>query len=112
MTGLGMMLKAFGVNVTEEHIQAVEVLIPELPSKLAHAWKTIDESLQHFDERLIALESVMKTNLETSNQLLAILEIQQQIAAQLEAMKKDAGSDRISKPGPKRVNGRTGNDSH
>ena len=57
MTGLGMMLKALGVNITPENITSIEVLVPQIPAKLQQAITTVNNALTNFDSRLKALES-------------------------------------------------------
>lgn len=56
MKGLAMMLKALGINVTQEHIQAVEILIPQIPGRLNQATQVVNAAILNFDQRLKALE--------------------------------------------------------
>lgn len=62
--GLKMMLKALGINVSEEHIAQAEKLIPQLPKVLNDAIAVINATIAKADERLTALE--------TSNQHLIV----------------------------------------
>jgi hypothetical protein len=57
MKGLAMMLKAMGINVTPEHVKAIEDLIPQLPGKLNQVVSTINDALKYFDQRLTTLET-------------------------------------------------------
>jgi len=70
MTGIGMMLKAFGVNFTDEHIKAVEALIPELPAKVASAFKTVDSTLENFDCRLKTIESTLEAITQNQREII------------------------------------------
>ncbi len=53
---IGPILRALGINVTEEHIKMVEDLIPQIPTKLNVVVTTINQAIQHFDGRLQAIE--------------------------------------------------------
>lgn len=55
-TGIGMMLKAFGVNISEEHIKMVEREVPLLPSRIQEASQAIASALANFDHRIKELE--------------------------------------------------------
>lgn len=57
MTGVGMMLKALGVNVTEENIRMIEALIPQIPSKLNEFVRVFNAALQDNQQRLSRLEA-------------------------------------------------------
>jgi hypothetical protein len=56
MTGLLMALKAFGVNVSEEHVKAVEHLIPQIPTIVSETVVSIHAAKEDFDKRLQKLE--------------------------------------------------------
>jgi hypothetical protein len=66
MKGLRVMLKALGIEVSDEHIQAVQELIPQLPAKLNQAANAINSAMQNFDGRLQALE-------KSNQEILALL---------------------------------------
>src|SRR5271154_358389 len=57
MAGLQTILKMLGVEVTEEHVQFVEQLIPQLPGKINEIVQAINGCLINFDGRLKALET-------------------------------------------------------
>lgn len=55
--GLKMVLKALGINVSDEHIAQAEKLIPQLPELVNRIIKVFNESLQKADARITALET-------------------------------------------------------
>jgi len=57
MTGLAIMLKAFGINVSEEHIKNLEVIIPQIPAKLQEAANAINAAIARNE---IALEDMRR----------------------------------------------------
>lgn len=73
MTGIGMMLKAFGVNITDEQIKMVEALIPTIPDKITEVYRIIDGSLQNFDGRLSALELRLESLHAQKSDIIAVL---------------------------------------
>lgn len=64
MKGLRVMLQALGIQISEEHIQAAQELIPQLPARLNQAATVINGAVNNFDQRLIALENGQKEILE------------------------------------------------
>lgn len=73
MMGLQLLLKSFGMTVTDEHIAAVEKLIPELPAKVMGAFQKVDQVLAHFDIRIGALEQKMDLLIESNSVLIDAL---------------------------------------
>ena len=60
MIGLSMLLKAFGANVEEKHIIAIEQVIPTIPARLQQAAVVINSAINDFDQRLKAIEIRMQ----------------------------------------------------
>jgi hypothetical protein len=89
MNGLAMMLKAFGVNVSPEHIAAVEVLIPQIPAKLQEAVSYINGNITRFDLRMKALESAHD----------ASLQLLEDIRKELHGIADSSGTKSVSRPG-------------
>lgn len=102
--GLKMMLKALGINVSEEHIAQAEKLIPQLPKVLNDAIAVINATIAKADERLTALEN-------SNQEIIRRLE-EMQNAANERTASRNGGS---SSSGRKRTtvdaatNGSTGN---
>ncbi len=84
MKGLATMLRALGIAISPEHIQAIQELLPVLPQKLNEAWNIIHAALTNFDGRLLTLE---KQNAELINQNAQILEVLRN------GRRTDAGTD-------------------
>jgi len=76
MKGLTMMLKALGINVSPEHIQMIESLLPVLPEKLNQVVSVVNNALTNFDGRLQTLE---KQNAELKAQHALMIEALQRI---------------------------------
>jgi len=53
---LTTILKMIGVEVTEETLEMLQALIPQLPAKVNEVVTAINLTLQNFDARLNALE--------------------------------------------------------
>lgn len=64
MMKIGPILRALGINVTEEHIKAIEDLIPQLPAKLNLVVTTINDTIRYFDARFNKLEKQNEEILE------------------------------------------------
>ena len=58
---LSPILKMLGVNVPEEALKQIEVIIPQIPARLAEAVQTINGVIQRTDERLTAIEDRLTT---------------------------------------------------
>jgi hypothetical protein len=66
MMKLSPILKMLGVNVPEEALKQIEVIIPQIPARLAEAVQTINGVIQRTDERLAAIEDRL-TTMESQN---------------------------------------------
>jgi hypothetical protein len=64
MTGVGMVLKALGVNVTEQHVRMIEALIPQIPGKINEFVVAFNAALQDNRDRLTRIEEHEKTSAE------------------------------------------------
>jgi hypothetical protein len=56
MIALSSMLKAFGVNVTEQDIKTVEQIIPSIPEKLQQAVLIINSVVNTVNEQTAAIK--------------------------------------------------------
>lgn len=93
-----MMLKALGVNVSEEHIKAIEVIIPQIPAKLNEGAAFINQSVENFDQRITRMEK------QQEHIIMLLDSLNQRFIMQTEQSNVNR-SDR--KPGTKRLNGPT-----
>jgi len=74
MTGLTMMLKAFGIQLTPEQIAMAEREIPALPQRIVQAGAMIQNGLQNFEQRLQRIESAQAAQQQLLEQILETLE--------------------------------------
>jgi hypothetical protein len=56
MTGLGLVLRSLGVNISEEHIRGMEVLIPQIPAKVQQVIVAVNATIERIDNRELAVE--------------------------------------------------------
>jgi len=63
MTGLGMMLKALGVNVTEETVRQIETMLPQVPAVAQNIIVSVREFMTQCDARLTVLEQAERDRL-------------------------------------------------
>jgi hypothetical protein len=56
MKGILMLLKALGVELTEEQATMIQELIPQLPEKVNEVVQMINGCMKNFDERLRSIE--------------------------------------------------------
>lgn len=68
--GLKMMLKALGINISEEHIAQAESLIPQLPKILNEAIAVINSTIAKADVRITALETSNQKLIEQNTALM------------------------------------------
>lgn len=69
MTAITKMLKAFGVNIEQQHLDAIEKIIPQVPRLIEQGTTVINSAVQNFDARLKVLEEEnkqLKDALETA----------------------------------------------
>lgn len=57
MFGLVALLRSFGVNISDEHIHAIEETLPRLPAMVKNAGELIHSSIAHFETRFNVLEA-------------------------------------------------------
>lgn len=70
MTGLRMMLKTIGVEIKDEHLRAVEVIIPQVPERAQRIVTAVNQALFTANERITAIETRMialETEIKTLN---------------------------------------------
>jgi len=56
MTGLAMMLKAFGITITDQNLRMIEALIPQIPGKINEFVTAFNAALEDNKSRLTAIE--------------------------------------------------------
>lgn len=71
MTAITKMLKAFGVNIEQQHLDAIEKIIPQVPRLIEQGTTVINSAVQNFDARLKVLE---EENKQLKDFLIAALE--------------------------------------
>lgn len=56
MKGVIMLLKSFGLEITDQQIAELNAVLPQLPAKVNEVVHVINASLQNFDQRLRVIE--------------------------------------------------------
>lgn len=67
MKGVIMLLKSFGLEITDQQIAELNAVLPQLPAKINEVVHIINTSLQNFDQRLRAIELQQAVILEVLN---------------------------------------------
>lgn len=52
MSALGMILKGLGVNVSDEHVKQIEILLPQLPSRMQQTVEVINAAVDQTHSKL------------------------------------------------------------
>jgi hypothetical protein len=108
MTALTKLIKAFGVNVEEKHIEAIEKIIPEVPRIVEQGISLINGAVTNFDARLCALETAAENN--RINQSL-IIEHQVKIREELQEILTHVRTRRDSDSRTSATGNSSGNDN-
>lgn len=78
MKGLQMMLKALGISLSTEQISQLEVLLPQLPSKVNEVLNYLQSWVKIYDTRLQAIEKNHQATLdafkENNDNLVLVIE--------------------------------------
>jgi hypothetical protein len=60
MTGLAMMVKAFGIKITDENLRMIEALIPQIPGKVNEFVTVFNAALEDNKKRMTEIEAKLE----------------------------------------------------
>jgi hypothetical protein len=105
MVGMQFLAKSFGLDIKDEHLQAIEKLIPELPGMVTTVYKNIETTLANVNTRCDRLELHIQQLTEENHDLLSLLRsyMEQQQAPKPEPV-KEVVNGRTVRPTKSRTN--------
>lgn len=59
--GLVLLLRAIGVNITDDDAKMIEGMIPKIPGMVQNIYTVIQQNMANIDTRMKALESVVQS---------------------------------------------------
>ena len=98
MMKISPILKMLGVNVPEEALKQIEIIIPQIPARLAEAVQAINGVIRQTDERLHALETRL-TDIESQNRAILNLLAKENNGKRARSDSPDRTGNAVGHPG-------------